>query len=89
MTSAASIDELLEEFGTRTFTLADFYRERSQLERKFLMTYGIHPVYIDGVIRRGELHCTTLVDQWVALHELAPYLGVKDRQKFCGDVRRL
>jgi hypothetical protein len=77
--AAASIDDLLEEFGSEPFTLADFRRERAQLERRFLMTYGIHAVDIDDVVRRGDLHSTELVEQWVALHALAPYVGARDR----------
>lgn len=77
--ASASIDDLLEEFGTEPFTLAAFRRERALLERRFLMTYGLHAVDIDGVVRRGELHNTELVAQWVALHALAPYVDARDR----------
>lgn len=77
--AAASIDDLLEEFGTKPFTLADFRREKALLERRFLMTYGIHAVDIDDVVRRGDLHTTELVEQWVSLHALAPYVGARER----------
>jgi hypothetical protein len=77
--ASASIDDLLEEFKTEPFTLADFRRERALLERRFLMTYGIHAVDIDDLVRRGELHNTELVEQWVALHALAPYVNARDR----------
>lgn len=48
--AAASIDDLLEEFGTKPFTLVDFRREKALLERRFMMTYGIHAVDIDDVV---------------------------------------
>lgn len=76
--SAPSIDDLLVEFGTEPFTLADFQRERVALELRFLATHGTHTEDIDIAIRRGVLPCTDpLVEEWVALWSLAPYVGVE------------
>jgi hypothetical protein len=76
--TAPSIDDLLAEFGTEPFTLADFQRERADLEQRFLAVHGTHAEDIDIAIRRGVLPCTDpLVEEWVALWSLAPYVGVE------------
>jgi hypothetical protein len=76
--SAPSIDDLLAEFETEPFTLAEFQRERADLERRFLAAHGTHAEDIDVAIRRGVLPCTDpLVEEWVALWSLAPYVGVE------------
>lgn len=73
--SAPRIDDLLAEFGTEAFTLADYKRERAALERRFLAVHGTHAEDIDVAIRRGVLPCTDpLVEDWVALQALAPYV---------------
>lgn len=64
--------------GTDPFTLADFQRERIALERGFLAEHGTHAEDIDDTVRRGVLPCTDrLVEDWVALWALAPYVGVE------------
>lgn len=76
--TAPSIDDLLAEFGTEPFTLADYQRERADLERRFLAVHGTHAEDIDVAIRRGVLPCTDpLVEAWVDLQSLAPYVGAE------------
>ncbi len=73
--TAPSIDDLLAEFGTEAFTLADYQRERADLERRFLAVHGTHAEDIEVAIRRGLLPCTDpLVEEWVDLMSIAPYL---------------
>jgi hypothetical protein len=75
--TATRSDELLTNFGTEAFTLADYQRERAVLERHFLSTHGTHAEDIDIAIRRGVLPCTDpLVEEWTALQALEPYVGV-------------
>jgi hypothetical protein len=72
--SAPRIDDLLA--GTEPFTLADFRRECAAIERRFLTEHGTHAEDIDVAIRRGVLPCTDqLVEEWVALWTLAPYIA--------------
>lgn len=76
--TAATIDDLLTDADV--FTLADFHRERAELERRFLAEHGTHAEDIDCAVRRGVLPCTDpLVEKWVALWALAPYVGVEER----------
>lgn len=76
--TAPTIDDLLAEFGTESFTLADFQRERAELELRFLAVHGTHAEDIDAAIRRGVLPCTdSLVEEWIDLWALAPYVGVE------------
>ncbi len=73
--TAPSIDELLSDFGTEVFTLADYQREREELATRFLAVHGTHAEDIDVAIRRGLLPCADpIVERWVALQALAPYL---------------
>jgi len=72
---APSIDDLLSEFGAEAFTLADYQRERANLEARFLAVHGTQREDIDVAIRRGLLPCADpIVERWVALQALAPYL---------------
>lgn len=74
--TAPGIDYLIAEFGTEPFTLADYRRDRADLERRFLAVHGTHAEDIDVAIRRGVLPCTDpLVEAWVDLQSLAPYVG--------------
>lgn len=76
--TALRIDDLLAEFGTESFTLADYQRERADLERRFLSVHGTHAEDIDVAIRRGVLPCTDpLVEEWAELQALAPYVGAE------------
>jgi hypothetical protein len=76
--TAPTIDDLLAEFGTEPFTIADFNRERADLERRFHAVHGTHAEDIDIAIRRGVLPCTDpLVEEWVALWSLATYVGAE------------
>lgn len=76
--TTASIDDLLAEFGTEPFTLADYQRERADLEKRILVKHGTHAEDIDVAIRRGVLLCTDpLVEEWVELMALAPYVGAE------------
>ena len=69
---SADIDDLLQAFGTVSFSPAEFRRERALLERRFLMTYGIHAADIAENIRSGQLGHTELVELWIDLHDFAP-----------------
>ncbi len=71
------IDDLIG--GIEPFNLVDFQRERAALERQFLARHGTHAEDIDIAIHRGVLPChDPLVEAWVALQALAPYLDDVD-----------
>jgi hypothetical protein len=77
--AASRIEDLLAEFDTKPFTLADYQRERAELERRFLASHGTHAEDIDTAIRRGILLCNDpLVEEWVALQALAPYVSAEN-----------
>ena len=58
------------------FTRADYQRERTELERRFLTEHGICAEDIGIAILRGVLPWTDpLVAEWVALLELSPYVS--------------
>jgi len=77
--SAARIDDLLAVSDAQPFTLADYRREGAELEQRFLAEHGTHAEDIDVAIRRGVLPCDDpLVQEWVALQALLPYVSTED-----------
>lgn len=73
--AAAGIADLLARFNTKSFTGADYQRQRAVLERRFLSIHGTHAEDIDTAIQRGVLLCSDpLVEEWLALAALAPYV---------------
>jgi len=74
--TAPSISDLLTD--DVPFTIVDYQRERTRLERRFLAVHGTHAEDIDVAIRRGVLPCTDpLVEEWTALQALVPYLEME------------
>src|SRR5262249_50685844 len=63
-------------------TPAMFLRERARLEKQFLIPYGVHTAAeIDRMIRSGEIQESELVQDWIELHELEPYVFSNARRR--------
>lgn len=68
--------QTLEEFlsDVLVFTKETFIQEKSKLENLFLLQMNIKSEDIEGRIK-NDLSCDNeLVQEWIALHALEPYL---------------
>lgn len=71
----ASIDELLA--GVPIYTRAQFELDRERLEHGFLMLHRLQADAIDRAIIDGTLSCCNpLVEEWIAIHDMEPYLEI-------------
>ena len=55
-------------------TQANYVRERARLEKLFFKTYKVSPEDIDQAIRAGIIRESGLVDEWIALYDLGPFI---------------
>lgn len=68
-------NELLAEFDDPPFTEREFHIERAELERRFLIEYGVEASEIDRAIKSGvvEDH-TELAGRWLSLRAMKKYI---------------
>ncbi len=68
------IDALVDELGIEPVTEASFRRDRARLAKKFFVVYGVHEMEIDDLIRANELPEDEMVQDWIELHAVEPYV---------------
>jgi hypothetical protein len=67
-------DKRMEELDVDVMTPNDFIRERRRLEQRFVETYRIAAALINPLIRSGEIQDGELVEEWIRLMSLEPYV---------------
>lgn len=73
---------LLAALDDPEFTPAMFHAERAELVTAFHTKHGIAADAIDDAIRAHALPCTNpLVERWIELYELEPYLDLEEESK--------
>jgi len=73
-----TLENLVDELGIDKVTSESFARDKARLVRTFLVTYGCLAEDIDELIRAGDLsEADDLVQEWIALHELAPFVEME------------
>jgi hypothetical protein len=75
-----TIEELVDELGIEEMTPTRFENERARLAKKFYMVYGVLAYdEIDELIRENEVRMDELVQEWINLHALSPYIQRESR----------
>jgi hypothetical protein len=75
------IDQLVEELGIETMTPSAFQSERRRLERQFMAIHCLAPTMINPAIRDGDIQDCDLVQEWIELMALEPYVVPKEKRR--------
>ena len=71
-----SLDNLVDELGIEEMTYARYASERARLARTLHLKYGWPAIEeeIDAIIRSGAVHTDEVVEAWINLTALEPYI---------------
>lgn len=71
-----TLEQLVDELGIQEMTEARFENERARLAKRFLRLYGVLAFEeIDEMICSNKVQTNDLVQQWINLHALRPYIA--------------
>ena len=81
MKSLEEIDQIVEELGIEIMTPSAFQSERRRLERRFMEIHCLAPTMINPSIRDGDIQDCDLVQEWIDLMALEPYVAPKEKRR--------
>lgn len=87
MRTLEELDKLVEELGIETMTPISFKDEQRRLEQLFKENYGLHPAMITPLIKDGDIQDCDLVQEWIELMALEPYLFPREQRRRPPDMK--
>lgn len=74
-----TLEDLVDELGIDEMTPERFVQERARLLREFRLQFGVNAHEIDELVESGAFHTHPLVESWIDLQEMAPFLQFGER----------